>query len=133
MGKHLTDQDIEDVVRLLDGWTDKLTWPALCKACKPVIGTAPTRQTLMKFDRVVTAFRLRKGLRRGAEEQLTSPISFPVIAYQKRLIRLRQENERLIKENQQLLHQFVIWQYNAYARGLAEVDLNYPMPEGKPK
>lgn len=129
MGKHLTEQDIEAVVHLLDGWTGKLTWPELCKACKPVIGTAPTRQTLMKFTRVATAFKLRKGLRKGIEEQVPASKSLTVTVYAKRLLRLQQENARLTEENQQLLHQFVVWQYNTYARGLTQNDLNRPLPE----
>ncbi len=129
MGKHLTEQDIEDVVRLLDGWTGKLTWPELCKACKPVIGTSPTRQTLMKFTRVARAFRLRKGLRLRADEPLAGTASHSVAIYGKRLLRLQHENERLTKENQQLLNQFVVWQYNAYVRGLDEAVLSNPLPK----
>ena len=39
LAKHLTDCDIERIVEIIDGWSDKLTWEALCGACLPIIGT----------------------------------------------------------------------------------------------
>jgi hypothetical protein len=132
MGKHLTTEDIEDIVRLLDGWTGKLTWPTLCKACKPVIGTAPTRQTLMKFTRISTAFKLRKGTCDTTASHPKTTFSLSAEVYTNRLKRLQRENERLTQENKQLLHQFAIWQYNAFAQGLSYDELGRSLPSIKP-
>ena len=58
MGKksrHLTDNDIESIIELCDGWDGSLTWEALCVACVGAIGFNTTRQTLHKFSRVAVA------------------------------------------------------------------------------
>ena len=52
MAKHLTDKDVAQIIGILDGWRDKLSWEALCDACLPIIGTKPARQTLIKFVRI---------------------------------------------------------------------------------
>ncbi len=125
MAKHLTDKDIERVVEILDGWRDKLTWVALCDACAPVIGTKPARQTLLKFSRITMAYNAYK-TRLKENAPLNTPPSMRVAV--ERINRLEQENERLKRENAGLLQQFVVWQYNAYAHGLNERELNQALP-----
>lgn len=126
MAKHLKDRDIERVVELLDGWKEKLTWEDLCDACEPVIGTRPSRQTLAKYPRIKNAFKeCKKRLKERAREAST-PDTLAQAA--QRIERLQNENERLKRENQELLEQFVVWQYNAYVNGLTDVDLNKPLP-----
>ena len=126
MAKHITDKDIERIVEILDGWQDKLIWEALCDACMPIIGTKPARQTLLKFSRITTAYdackkRLKEGL-----PKTSLPPSMRVAV--ERINRLEQENERLKRENAELLQQFVTWQYNAYAHGLDNRLLNKQLP-----
>lgn len=125
MAKHITDKDIEKIVGLLDGWKDKLSWDALCGACLPVIGTKPARQTLMKFVRVEQAFNAcKQRLKDGAP--IPTPPSMRVAM--ERIMRLEAENERLKRENRDLLEQFVVWQYNAHVHGLSDRDLNKALP-----
>jgi len=127
MAKHLSDRDIEKVVELLDGWRGDLNWEALCNACGPVIGTVPARQTLYRVTRIKNAFQLTKErLKRERDDGEKLPSSMRVAA--DRITRLERENERLTQENSQLLEQFVVWQYNAYTRGLTDKDLNRPLP-----
>lgn len=126
MAKHLTDKDVEQIVGILDGWRDKLTWDALCNACLPVIGTKPSRQTLFKFPRIHKAFEACKKRLSEALPEIAPPPSIRVAT--ERIARLERENERLKRENSELLEQFVVWQYNAHARGLSDIDLNRPLP-----
>lgn len=126
MARHLRDRDIETVVGLLDGWQGKLTWAQLCDACKPVLGIRPSRQTLYRYARVKAAYSLTKERLKEADESLALPPTIKAAA--ERLTRLEAENERLKQENENLLEQFVRWQYNAYARGLSDRDLNAPLP-----
>jgi hypothetical protein len=126
MAKHLNDKDIDRIVELVDGWRGQLTWEALCDACKPAIGSRPTRQTLCKYTRIAHAFRECKARVKEQRERDTGPSD--VTAALQRLERLENENARLKRENRELLEQFVVWQYNAYARGLSDVDLNRPLP-----
>lgn len=126
LAKHLTDKDIERVVEILDGWQDQLTWEALCDACLRVIGTKPARQTLLKFSRVISAYsECKKRLKAGIPKKSLPP-SIRVAV--ERINRLEQENGRLKQENANLLQQFVVWQYNAYAHGLSEHELNKALP-----
>jgi len=126
MARHLTDRDIEAVVGLLDGWKDKLTWDRLCDACEAILGIRPSRQTLYRHVRIKDAYSLTKERLKGAEESLSLPPTMKAAA--ERLARLEAENERLRQENANLLEQFVRWQYNAYAKGLSDRDLNGSLP-----
>ena len=126
LAKHLTDMDIERIVELLDGWTEKLGWEALCDACLPAIGFKPVRQTLMKFARIKGAFiAAKKRIKQGIKE-LPSPPSMRIAI--ERIARLERENERLKRENRELLQQFVVWQYNAHIHGLSDRELKRPLP-----
>lgn len=126
MARHLNDRDIERIVALLDRWEGKLTWQHLCDACEAEIGTRPTRQTLSKFKRVTGAFKATKERIKNQDESLNVPPSLKMAAV--RIERLTRENERLKRENNELLEQFVVWQYNAHVKGLSVQDLTQPLP-----
>jgi hypothetical protein len=126
LAKHLTDKNIEQIIDILDGWQDKLSWEALCNACLAVIGTKPARQTLIKFVRITNAFNAcKKRLKEDAPE-LRAPPSMRVAI--ERIARLERENERLKRENTELLQQYVVWQYNAHIHGLSSHQLNKALP-----
>jgi len=126
LAKHLTDKDIEQIIGILDGWHDKLSWEALCDACLPVIGTKPARQTLIKFVRITNAFNACKKRLKEDVPELRAPQSMRVAI--ERIARLERENERLKRENTELLQQYVVWQYNAHIHGLNDRDLNKSLP-----
>ena len=126
MAKHISDRDIERVVGLLDGWKGKLTWELLCEACRPVINTAPARQTLCRFARVKDAFNTAKF--RLNNEQPSINKSLTLRAAVERINRLTAINERQNMENRHLLQQFVVWQYNAHIRGMSDDELNRALP-----
>ncbi len=126
MAKHLTDKDIEQIICILDGWRDKLSWEALCDACLPVTGSKPARQTLIKFNRITSAYSACKKRLKEDVPELRAPPSMRVAI--ERIARLERENERLKRENTELLQQFVVWQYNAHIRGLSAHELNKALP-----
>jgi hypothetical protein len=126
LAKHLTDYDVKRIVEMLDGWRDKLTWETLCDACLPVIGVKPVRQTLVKFARIQNAFKACKKRLKEEVPSIKLPPTMRVAT--ERIARLEVENERLRRENRELLEQFVVWQYNAHVRGLSDRDLNRPLP-----
>lgn len=127
-GKNLTDDAIEQVVRLLDGWSGKLTWEALIDAIVTRLHCKYTRQALHKHERIKAAYTLRKealgepgkeGVPRGSGQMGEAAA---------RIARLEAENQRLEAENQRLLEQFVVWAYNAHTRGLDKEFLSHPLP-----
>ncbi|CAI8848770.1 hypothetical protein [Pseudomonas sp. IT-P176] len=129
MAKHLTNFDLEQIVRTLDGWEGRLTWDALCDSLAPLIGTRPTRQTLSAYIQIREAFQHKKGRIDLKNDNAKIPPSITVAA--QRIRRLEEENARLKNENESLLEQFVIWQYNAYCHGLTEQQLAAPLPKAR--
>ena len=129
MAKHLTETDIEKILHTLDGWQGRLTWEALCDSLLPLIGTRPTRQTLSAYVQIQEAFQHKKGRSNVMNDKAKVPPSLTVAA--QRIKRLGEENARLRHENEGLLEQFVIWQYNAYCHGLTKLQLAAPLPKAR--
>jgi len=127
LAKHLTEIDTEKIIGVIDGWSGKLGWEALCDAVEPVIGTRPTRQTLNTHVRIKEAFAHKKERLRSGEVGAKQPPSLAIAG--QRIKRLEEESARLKYENERLLEQFVTWQYNAYRHGLSADKLNEPLPE----
>lgn len=128
MGRHLRDTDILKLVELLDGWKGALTWDALGEASLRAIGISPTRQTLSRIVRIQDAFAAAKArIREGGGEERKLPHSIKLAA--DRIARLENENARLSRENAALLEQFVVWQYNAYVKGMTQAELSRPLPK----
>ena len=135
MAQHLTDQDIENIVEILDYWSpnDKLTWDRLCNAIEQQLELtpAPTRQTLQKYARIKNAFDLGKksptARLRMSRAKEKVPASLKIA--QVRIDALESQTQRLEKENSMLLEQFVVWQYNAYKYGISIEKLNEPLAQ----
>lgn len=126
--KNLDDADIKQIVEILDGWSEKLTWELLIDAIELRMYNRYTRQTLHKHERIRNAFELRKtGLANG-DGVIRRVLSPELQKALERLARLQAENKRLESENEQLLEQFVRWAYNAHTRGLDNKFLNQSLP-----
>lgn len=127
-GKNLTDDAIEQIVRLIDGWEGKLTWETLIAAIVTRLHCEYTRQALHKHERIRAAYTLRKKSLGGHRDAAVSRGSGPLADAMARIARLEAENQRLEAENQRLLEQFVVWAYNAHTRGLDKEFLSQPLP-----
>lgn len=133
MARHLSDQDIENIVEILDYWSieEKLTWDRLCKAIEVQLELvpAPTRQTLQKNVRIKHAYDQFKKPSTFSKIKINQTKKLPAslkIA-QSKIEALESKNARLEAENAMLLEQFVVWQYNAYKYSLSIAQLNEPM------
>lgn len=126
--KNLGDAEIKQIVEILDGWSEKLTWKLLIDAIELRMYNCYTRQALYKHERIRHAFEIRKkelserggGVRKVESPQLQIALD--------RIARLETENTRLESENNQLLEQFARWAYNAHTRGLDHAFLNRALP-----
>ena len=128
MAKHVTDKDIEKIVSLIDQWDDevKFTWGNLCGLALKSYSIAATRQTLQTYTRIKSAYNdKKKDLRDNGKRKAKVPPSLNIAA--KRIATLEAENSRLKKEQERLLAQFVVWQYNAYSYGMTMDELNRPL------
>lgn len=128
MAKHLTENDIEAILNIIDGWdSEKLTWEKICEKSAGVVGKKPTRQSLNAHDSIKTAYLAKKkgikvhGIRKplSANQQIASD----------RIKNLESKIERLKMENNNLLEKFIKWQYNAYKAGMTEAQLNRELPD----
>ncbi len=126
-GKNLTDDAIEQIVRILDAWNGKLTWERLIDALVPRLHCRYTRQALFKHERIRAAYGLRKGSL-GSGKVAVRRGSWQADEAVARIARLEAENQRLEAENERLLEQFVVWAYNAHSRGLSKEFLSAPLP-----
>lgn len=124
--KNLTERDVSTVVELLDGWTGKLTWPALCTSIARRMRQHYTRQALHAHEPIRQAFARRKeagaALRREGALETKG-------AGDTELARLVAENAGLQVQLDAMRDKFVVWAYNAYAKGLSEAELSRPLPE----
>ncbi|MCO8165223.1 hypothetical protein NJC38_24090 [Pseudomonas sp. 21LCFQ010] len=127
MAKHLTKDNIEVIVSLIDGWDGKLGWESLCAEVAVVVGSKPTRQTLSSHEAIKSAFDHQKDRLRSGASVRKRPPSLDIAA--QRIRDLEAQNSRLRLENDRLLERFARWEYNAYKHGKMPLEqLDAPLP-----
>lgn len=130
--RNLTDADIEVIVGVLDGWSDKLTWDGLIDAIASRLRVKYTRQALNQHERIKQTFQLAKErlsrVERPRGKGQSGLNAVETQAFMERFKKLEAENARLRLENERLLEQFVVWAYNAHTRGLDREFLSRPLP-----
>jgi len=134
VAKHLTDSNVADITKLTDEWDldVKFTWGKFRTKIQEELGIHPTRQTLEKKDSIYKAYKYLKKNTKTRPKTQGKPKSVSSLAMAAtRIDRLKVDNNRLRREQNNLLEQFRVWQYNAYANGLTEHQLNAPLPPMK--
>lgn len=132
--RNLGDDDIQEIVTILDGWSGKLSWYLLVESINKRLNQKYTRQALNNHARISGAFRQRKKSLSTQSTDLRPRINVDksedqVLDANLQHIRfLEAKVERLEAENERLLEQFVCWAYNASLRGLDTDFLNKPLP-----
>jgi len=125
LARHLTKEDIEIIIDMLDGWQGKLTWNGVCEAYKQRTGHVTTRQTLCSHEQISTAYTVRKkGVGKPTKRV---PNSLTVAA--QRIERLEAGNDRMREQIKQYEARFLRWIYNAQKKGVTINDLNQQLPE----
>ncbi|WP_372398676.1 hypothetical protein ABMY26_18660 [Azospirillum sp. HJ39] len=126
----LTEADIEKAVRLLDGWTGKLTWARYLAVLATEVGHLYTKPAMHKQARIIGAWEAaQKRLAESREAVGADSLGDAAIAEANRKIaRLRAEIARLEQENRDLLERFVRWSHNAARSGLSPERLDAELP-----
>lgn len=128
MAKHLNRQDIEAIVNLIRGWNEpKITWAAICDEVEPLVGKRPTRQSLSAHEAITDAYQSKKDSIKGKGPVKPRPASLNAAA--SRIANLEAEVAELKEQNRKYKQMFVVWQYNAYKRGMTDESLNAAMPK----
>lgn len=136
--KIITKASLPKIMRELDRWEGKLTWPLFCDRVAKVLGIASvSKHTMYLYPAIKEQFQRRqKDLREGRD---ALPRDFTLDVAIRRIADLEAQVKRLEATNNLLLDQFRRWQYNAYANNV-RMDLlawDKPLPEvnrsGRPR
>ncbi|GAC1412354.1 MAG: hypothetical protein NVSMB57_07750 [Actinomycetota bacterium] len=127
---NLTKERMDKVLELLDVWRGKLTWELLIVAIEESEGIKYSRFTFQDYPEIANAFKVRKAALKGTmPRERAAPRDEQVRAALATADRAKAKAERLEKENQLLLEQFVRWAFNAQRRNVSMDQLNAPLPK----
>lgn len=126
--KLITRSTLPKILRELDRWEGKLTWPLFCERVATVLGVESiSRHTMYQYPAIKERFQQRQ--RDIREARTAVPRNYTLDAAVKRVADLEAQVKRLKETNNSLLDQFRRWQYNAYANNVSLEDLEKPLPK----
>lgn len=123
----LDPKAIRRCVQILDQWGGKLTWSLYRSRIKREFNVPYSKSALCTKRRIADAFALAKARIRASVKGVGHG-DVGITLNENRVKHLSAENERLEKENEVLLQQFVRWAFNASRKGLSLSDLDAPIP-----
>ena len=109
--KIITEKTLPLALHELDKWSGKLTWPRYAERLATVLGEEKiSRHTLLSYPVLVEAFNDRKESLRGVAKAEPEDITLEFAKEQ--ITTLEAKVQRLEKQNELLLAQFIRWQSN---------------------
>ncbi|MDA8181553.1 MAG: hypothetical protein M0Z26_04290 [Acidithiobacillus sp.] len=126
----VTKASLPKILRELDRWEGKLTWPLFCERVARVLDVASvSKHTMYLYPSIKERFQQRQKDLREASDAL--PMDFTLEAANRRIAELEAQVKRLEETNTLLLDQLRRWQYNAYANNVRMdlLDWDRPLPE----
>lgn len=124
----LTNERIEIALKLLDGWTGKLTWSRYLALLELDIGHKYTKAALLRHSRFKVAWDKRRWNENPDRNIEKGFGNHGLQTALEKIEKLEATIERLENENHLLIEKFVVWSTNATNKGLTIEDLNRPIP-----
>ncbi|MBB3934662.1 MULTISPECIES: hypothetical protein [Aureimonas] len=129
----MTPERITRIVALIDGWTGRLTWEALCEAVARETGASYRRASLNNYLQIKSAYKayVKKPNLAPSGDATPAPKPKGPSRTQKKISRLERKVAELTAVNDALLEKFARWAVNAGSRGLDEAFLDQPLVQIK--
>lgn len=127
--KIITKAALPRILRELDRWEGRLTWPLFCTRIAKVLNVPSiSKHTMYLYPSIKHGFQQRQKDLRATRDAV--PPDFTLDAAARRIADLEAQVRRLEQTNLLLLDQFRRWQYNAYANNarLDTLALDKPLP-----
>lgn len=125
--KIVTRTTLPKILRELDRWEGKLTWPLFCARVAKLLGVESiSKHTMYQYPAIKQAFQQRQQSLREARD--SKPHDYTLEVAMKRIADLEAEVKRLEETNNLLLDKFRRWQYNAYALNVQMDSLDWDKP-----
>lgn len=113
--KVITARTLPIALAELDRWSGKLTWELYAEHLAQVLGVKTiSRHTLLQYPDIVEAFRLRKQALRDAKTTEAKKSDKTLEGALNEIDALQAKVDRLERQNERLMEQFVRWQSNLY-------------------
>ncbi len=128
---HLSAKDIETAITLLDGWSSKLTWELFLRILAMELGNGHvySKVAMLKHMPIKVAWnQAKRRLTQEADAVGEKSYGTTAVASLRRMLddaRVDLKEERM--KNNDLIEQFIRWQYNAERHGMKLSQLDAPL------
>ncbi|ASM48648.1 MULTISPECIES: hypothetical protein [Pseudoalteromonas] len=116
----ITEDSIQEVLKIIDTWEGKLTWSSLCEKVAVALGKDKVeRQSLAAYEVIQSSYSRRKVELRESKDSTVQVEKDVTNEYLKNKVKeLEAEVSRLTTVNNRFKERFILWQYNAYINGI---------------
>lgn len=124
----LTNERIDIALKLLDGWTGKLTWPRFLALLEIDLGHKYTKAALLRHPEFKRVWEKRRWDKTPEKSSKNTFGNHALQTALEKIEKLERTIERLENDNNLLHEKFVIWATNAAYKKITMEELNRPIP-----
>lgn len=129
----LTKERIDIALKLLDGWTGKLTWPRFLAMLELDLGHKYTKAALLRHSRFKDSWDKRRWSENPERDEKNNFGNYGLQVALEKISKLEKTIERLENDNNLFNEKFVVWATNAANKGISMEELNRPIATNSTK